>query len=89
MSADGTNTNPAPDDRVCFNCAHRVWAVALGIGALCRHPANGRDGRLLRVPNRRHTCGYFEGGPDYVDPPAIVVRRPEDRGDPDHRGGIA
>lgn len=73
-----TSGNPGPDEQVCFNCEYRAWGVALGIGVLCRHPANERDRRPLRIPSRRHTCGHFAGGPGYVDPPAVVVRRPDD-----------
>lgn len=64
----GTAAAPGPNEPVCFNCAYRVWAVALGIGVLCRHPANAVAGRPVRVPGRGHSCGHFEGGPGYTEP---------------------
>lgn len=53
--------NPGPDERVCFNCEHVVWAVALGLGVRCRHPDNSPPGGPeYQIPSRRHTCEHFE-----------------------------
>ena len=53
--------NPAPDERVCFNCNYCIWAVALGFGGLCKHPANPPPDRdFFQIPSRRYTCDHFE-----------------------------
>lgn len=68
--------NPKPDERVCFNCEYMLWMVALGQGVRCRHPANNpADGKLFRIPSRRHTCEHFEGKLELVEPDVIVFER--------------
>lgn len=70
--------DPGPSEPGCYICAHRVWAVALGIGVLCRHPANAVADHPVRVPGRWHICDHFERGPGYVGPPLLIVRRPDE-----------
>jgi hypothetical protein len=55
------NNNPKHDERVCFNCEHMLWCVGIGLGVLCKHPANNPSGgRFFAVPSRRYTCEHFE-----------------------------
>jgi hypothetical protein len=61
--------NPDPDERVCFNCVWLTWAVAIGHGLLCRHPANKPpDEPYFRIPSRRFSCPHFERRPPEPDP---------------------
>jgi len=76
--------NPAPNERVCFNCEHLIWGVALGIGVLCRHPAKVAVGRPFRVPNRRYSCEHFEGHRDTSSRPVVVTGTPIDDGTSKH-----
>jgi len=49
------------DELVCANCAHSIWAVALGLGVRCSHEANQQpDGKHFQIPRRRYTCDHFE-----------------------------
>jgi hypothetical protein len=50
---------PAPLLRVCMNCMHRAWGVALGVGVRCKHAANMNDGKLFVIPCRNHSCEHF------------------------------
>ena len=52
--------NPRQDERVCFNCKHMLWLVALGLGVRCKHPANNPGGGLFPIPSRRYSCEHFE-----------------------------
>ena len=52
--------NPNPDERVCFNCEHMLWLVALGLGVRCKHPANHQGDGLFAIPSRRYSCEHFE-----------------------------
>ena len=59
--SSSTLAHPAPDERVCDNCRHRIWVVALGLGVLCGHADNKLpSGRPFRVPSLWHTCLRFE-----------------------------
>jgi len=55
------NKNPSPDQRVCFNCKHSLWAVALGLGFRCMN-TNSEIGKRKPpiLPNRYHTCELFD-----------------------------
>ena len=51
------------DERVCCNCKHLLWGIALGIGLRCTEPRNydRSSGNMPpMVPSRRHTCDGFE-----------------------------
>jgi hypothetical protein len=61
-----TDNAPHPE-RICQNCAHLRWLVALGMGLRCKHPANATTGIGMLVPSRKHTCPYFE--PKQAEPP--------------------
>jgi hypothetical protein len=41
-----------------------VWAVGLGRGVLCRHPANRQAGRPPQIPSRRYSGDHFERKPE-------------------------
>lgn len=58
---DSKDTAVRPDERVCFNCRHVVWMVAIGRGVEC-HAEENRDpaGNPFRVSSRRYTCEHFE-----------------------------
>ncbi len=45
--------NPKPDEKVCFNCKHILWMVALGQGVKCA--LDKKD-----IPSRFHTCNNFD-----------------------------
>jgi hypothetical protein len=50
-----------PDEKVCFNCKHLAWMVALGLGVECLHPANRQpNGRQMKIRSSWHTCEHFE-----------------------------
>ena len=54
-----------PSERACPTCRHVLWAVALGLGVRCRHPANnpGDVERVLdhfAIPNRHYVCPHYE-----------------------------
>lgn len=48
--------NPKPDEKVCFNCKHMLWLVALGQGVKCA--LDKKD-----IPSRFHSCIKFEHKP--------------------------
>lgn len=47
----------APDEKVCYNCKHRIWAVAIGAGVMCGN--NKKGGMFTQVPGLRKTCDAF------------------------------
>lgn len=52
-----------PDEKVCFNCKYIFWGIALGLGLRCTHSNNKKIDEkkfLPLIPNRRHTCEFFE-----------------------------
>ncbi len=67
-----TDNGPSAGERVCANCAHVRWLVALGLGLRCKHPANVTGGRELIVPSRYYTCTHFQpkGEPAPLQSPA-------------------
>ena len=48
--------------KICGNCKHMLWGVALGIGARCGHPSQSMMGKGLGpiIPSREFTCDLFE-----------------------------
>lgn len=42
-------------ERVCYNCQHQIWLVALGLGVRC-----GAGNPPKMIPQLRHTCDKFE-----------------------------
>lgn len=50
---------PKPDERVCYNCIHMLWLVALGVGVRCGHKIE-KDKAPPMIPHLRHTCEKFE-----------------------------
>jgi len=48
------------DEKVCNNCKHMLWLVGAGQGVKCSNDRNKVDGKLYNIPNRQHTCEYFE-----------------------------
>lgn len=49
-----------PSEKVCYNCKHLVWLVALGQGIRCTLPKEGTDERSYKlIHSRRHTCESF------------------------------
>jgi hypothetical protein len=48
--------NPKPDEKVCFNCKHMLWLVALGQGVKCA--LDKKD-----IPSRFHSCIKFDPKP--------------------------
>jgi hypothetical protein len=50
--------NIAIDEKVCYNCKHRIWAVAIGGGVHCGNKIfNGYPKPILAL---RKTCAAFE-----------------------------
>lgn len=50
--------NFAIDEKVCYNCKHRIWAVAIGGGVHCGNQLfNGYPKPILGL---RKTCAAFE-----------------------------
>lgn len=52
--------NIKPTDEICFNCNHVIWAVAVGVGVICRNDKNKVDNKSFRIPSRFHSCEYFQ-----------------------------
>jgi hypothetical protein len=50
--------NIAIDEKVCYNCKHRIWAVAIGGGVHCGNDKTNGFPKL--IPGLRKTCGAFE-----------------------------
>jgi uncharacterized protein (UPF0305 family) len=46
------------DEKVCYNCKHRIWAVAIGQGVRCGN--NIINGFPKLIPGLRKTCEAFE-----------------------------
>jgi len=46
--------NPPPEEKVCMNCKHLLWMVAIGQGVKCR----ARN--MYAIPNRWYSCEKFE-----------------------------
>jgi hypothetical protein len=54
------NSDPEPEEKVCYNCSSIFWGVALGLGLRCTNPENKNDKQFLPlIPSMRHTCGLF------------------------------
>lgn len=56
---------PKPEERVCYNCVHMTWLVALGLGVRCSYEHNTNTDpkvkpKLPMIPNLRHTCDKFK-----------------------------
>ena len=47
-----------PDEKVCYNCKHLAWLVALGQGLRCINPT--KEDKYKMVPSSKHTCELFE-----------------------------
>jgi len=45
--------NPAPDEKVCFNCKYMLWMVGVGQGVKCKLD-------FKNIPSRYHSCDKFE-----------------------------
>jgi hypothetical protein len=51
--------NPQPEEKVCFNCKHMSWLVALGQGIRCT--VDKKEGEIpTMVSSRWYTCNKFE-----------------------------
>jgi len=50
--------NIAIDEKVCYNCKHRIWAVAIGQGVRCGNDITNGFPKL--IPGLRKTCAAFE-----------------------------
>lgn len=52
------------DEKVCYNCKHRIWLVGLGLGVRCGNPTTISDkDKVSSFPiiiSLRHTCDKFE-----------------------------
>jgi hypothetical protein len=47
----------ALDEKVCYNCKHRIWLIAIGFGVRC---GNEKINGLPKIiPSLRHTCSEF------------------------------
>lgn len=52
---------PKPDEKVCFNCKHMMWLVAIGLGVRCGYQVDYVNGKLPKmIPYLRHTCDNFK-----------------------------
>ena len=47
----------AIDEKVCYNCKHRIWAVGIGWGVRCGNEI--KNGIPKLIPGLRHTCPAF------------------------------
>jgi hypothetical protein len=53
--------NPAPSERVCYNCRYMLWMVGIGLGVQCAHIANKPlDKPYFPIPSRWYSCEYFK-----------------------------
>ena len=58
MNNNKNQFNIAIDEKVCYNCKHRIWAVAIGQGVRCGNDITNGFPKL--IPGLRKTCGAFE-----------------------------
>ena len=58
MNNNKNQFNIAIDEKVCYNCKHRIWAVAIGQGVRCGN--NIINGFPKLIPGLRKTCPAFE-----------------------------
>lgn len=58
MNNNQNQFNIASDEKVCYNCKHRIWAVAIGQGVRCGNDITNGFPKL--IPRLRKTCGAFE-----------------------------
>jgi hypothetical protein len=58
MNNNNNQFNIAIDEKVCYNCKHRIWAVAIGQGVRCG--IDKTNGFPKLIPGLRKTCGAFE-----------------------------
>jgi hypothetical protein len=47
-------------ERVCFNCKHLAWLIALGQGLRCVLPQENGKRKYEMIPRKTHTCEFFE-----------------------------
>ena len=47
-----------PIEKVCMNCKHLAWLVALGQGLKCMHP--DKEPKFQSIKHSKHTCELFE-----------------------------
>ena len=45
------------NEKVCYNCKHRIWAVGIGLGVMCGN--NKKNGWYTQIPGLRKTCDAF------------------------------
>jgi len=57
MNNDKKPNTIAIDEKVCYNCKHRIWAVAIGLGVMCGN--NKKGGMFTQIPGLRKTCDAF------------------------------
>ena len=50
-----TNFDIKPDEKVCYNCKHRLWLVAIGLGVRCDYTK-----KKTLIKSLKHTCENFE-----------------------------
>ena len=50
---------PHKDEKVCANCKHLAWLIALGQGLRCIHNHDPMKSPPM-VPSMRHTCNNFK-----------------------------
>jgi hypothetical protein len=62
MNNNKNQFNIAIDEKVCYNCKHRIWAVAIGQGVRCGNDITNGFPKL--IPGLRKTCGAFEANED-------------------------
>lgn len=54
---------PPKEEKVCANCKHLAWLIALGQGLRCTHKSVYQaDFNVMppTVPSSRHTCENFQ-----------------------------
>jgi hypothetical protein len=58
MSNNKKQNKISSDEKVCYNCKHRIWAVGIGWGVRCN--IDRVNGIPKIIPSLRHTCPQFE-----------------------------
>jgi len=58
MNKNQNQFNIGIDEKVCYNCKHRIWAVAIGGGVQCGNQIF--NGYHKQIPGLRKTCAAFE-----------------------------